>query len=192
MDSDTDAIVTCPSCGDETPIEDIPADDTCPNCNQAIPEDAPTKIRREAVDGNWDKIVDDDHSPIGGTDYDQDEISKPERDIETITNRLTAVTEGDVLGVTIGAQEEQSTVKVYVIGHERDAAGFTHRVSFVPKPQNDGWTRLYVTGIGKADLDPWKVVSAPYDLGGDQTADMRDFAGNGWLIDIETARESDE
>lgn len=158
--------------------------DTCPHCQTKIDPDAPTKIRREVVDRKgWDKVHGDDYEPMGGYHFSQDDISKPDRDLDAITSTLTSAESGDMLEVTIGGAEYHTTVSLLVVGFDRDMAGFDYRINLAPKARSDGWTRLYITGIGNGDMDPWKVVSAPYDIGGDRTLDMRDYAENGWIID---------
>lgn len=181
------AIVTCTNCGAETPLSALSGGDICPECGEQIDPDAPTKIRREVVDRKgWGKLHGDDYEPMGGYHFSKDHISKPDRDLDAITSTLTSAESGDVLEVTIGGEEYHATVNLLVVGSDRDMGGFAYRINLVPKPRNDGWTRVYITGFGNADLDPWEVVSAPYDLGGDRTLDMRDFAANGWMIKAET------
>lgn len=179
------AVVTCTNCGDETRLDQLDAGKACPGCGQPIDPDAPTKIPTEMVKGDWDKLHGEDYEPAAGYSYTQDEVSEPERDVEAVTEVLIAAEPKDVLTVTIGADIFEQTVDLFVLSHERDKGPFDHRVSLVPKPREDGWTRLYTTVIGDHDTDPWEVVSAPYDLGGDRTLDMRDFAANGWIIDAE-------
>ena len=184
----TVGIVTCQHCGSETPLETVDENgDTCPDCGADIDPDAPVTIPTELAEGNWDKIRGDDYEPIGGVDFAADEISEPERDVESITETLTAAEAGDVLAMTIGIAEAYSETALYVLSHERDTNGFDHRLNIVEKPRDDGWTRLYITTLGHSEFDPWEVVSAPYHLER-KTVDTRDFASNGWVVD---ARETD-
>ena len=185
--------VECPSCESKVPIEAVPPSDKCPECNNTIPDGTPTKIRMDVVEDRLGKLFGDDYSPAGGTDYSQEEISKPDRDIEALSDVLTDTEEGDVIEATIGASEDRTTAKFYVISHEQDVTGtdVDHRVSFVEQPRDDGWTRLYITIITEngehadGEVDPWEVASVPYDIGGDRTMDARDYASNGWMIEAE-------
>lgn len=190
MASNADRILAvCSNCGTETPMSDLDAGDVCPECKTAIPDDAAAKVPTDIADGHLDKVIDDE--PMGGYQFEADEITKPERDVEGISATLAAVEQGDVVEVTLGAVEFQETVNLYVVTHEEDVAGFEHRVSMCPRPREDGWTRLYTTGIGTdPELDSWEVVSAPYDLDGDGTLDMRDYAAHGWVIGAEPTDES--
>jgi len=181
--------VTCTHCGSESPLSPVLRTGECPNCGRAIDPDAPARIRREVVDDvGWDKVHGDDYEPIGGGDFAQDEISEPERDVDAITDTLVDVERGDKVATTIGAAEAHSEAVLLVVTHQQDVAGFDHRINLSEKPRDDGWTRMYTTGIGYDDLEPWEVVSAPYEVG-TGTADMRDFAANGWLIDVEVTDE---
>ena len=127
-----------------------------------------------------------DYEPINGVDFDRDEISDPDRDVWAITETLSAVEQGDVLAIDIGSAEAHAEAVLYVLSHEHDTEGFDHRINLIEKPRDDGWTRLYITAIGDPEFDPWSVVSAPYHLER-KTADMRDFASNGWVV---SARET--
>lgn len=179
-------LVTCPHCETETRLSDLDGD-TCPGCNRTIPDDAPTKVPTDVVDGRWHLVLDGE--PMGGTDYSADEIAEPERHVAEITATLISAEEGDHVRVTIGVAGDTTTTTLYVANHERNVAGFEHRLSLCPRPREDGWTRLYMTGIGSDGLDPWEVVSAPYDLGGDGTLDARDYAANGWVVAATTVDE---
>ncbi|QCC60789.1 hypothetical protein NP511_02275 [Natrinema thermotolerans] len=183
----TVGIVDCQHCGAATPLEDIVSNgDACPKCGTAINPDAPVTVPTELVEGNWDKVHGNDYEPIDGVDFGRDEISEPDRDVEAITETLSTVGPGDVVAIDIGAAEAHAEAPLYVLRHERDVAGFAHRINLVEKPREDSWTRLYITALGDPDLDPWEVVSAPYNLA-NNTADMRDFASNGWVV---SAREA--
>ena len=186
---DVDGVVTCTSCGTESPLSTVLKSGKCPDCGEAIDPDAPARIRRELVDdAGWDKLHGDDYEPIGGVDFAQNEVSEPDRDVAAITETLVDVDRGDKVTTTIGAAEAHAEAVLLVVTHERDIAGFDHRINLIEKPRDDGWTRMYTTGIGYEDLGPWEVVSAPYEVG-TGTADMRDFASNGWLIDVEVTDE---
>lgn len=187
--------VECPSCKNDVPIEAVPQSDKCPECGNTIPDGAPTKIRMDVVENRLGELFGGDYSPAGGTDHSQEEISKPDRNIGALSDVLTDTEKGDVIEATIGVSEDQTTAKFYVISHEQDVSrtDVDHRVSFVEKPRDDGWTRLYITIITEseentdAEVDPWEVASVPYDIGGDKTMDARDFASNGWMIGAEIA-----
>jgi len=181
-------IVVCPTCSSETPMADLRDGDVCPECRQEIPDDAGAKVPTDMVDGNWDMALPDE--PMGGYHFEADEVTEPERDVAAITEVLSTVEQGDVVEVTIGAVEFEVTANLYVVTHERDAVGFDHRISMCPAPREDGWTRLYTTGTGASDLDAWEVVSSPYDLDGDGTLDVRDFAAHGWLLNAEVTDDS--
>jgi len=181
--------VTCTHCGSESPLSPVLRTGECPNCGEAIDPDAPARIRRELVDdAGWDKLHGEGYEPIGGVDFRQDEISKPDRDVAAITKTLVDVDRGDKVATTIGAAEAHSDAVLLVVTHERDVAGFDHQINLIEKPRDDGWTRMYTTGTGYEDLGPWEIVSAPYEVR-TGTADMRDFASNGWLIDVEVTDE---
>ncbi|QCW03599.1 hypothetical protein [Natrinema pallidum] len=183
----TVAIVECQSCGAHSSLEEIDANgDTCLECGAAIDPDAPVTVPTSLAEGNWDKIHGDDYEPINGVDFDHDKISEPDRDIEAITETLSTVEQGDIVAIDIGAAEAHAETSLYVLQHEHDVAGFDHRINLVEKPREDSWTRLYITALGGPEFDPWGVVSAPYHLDR-KTADMRDFASNGWVV---SARET--
>lgn len=128
----------------------------------------------------------DDFEPEGGVDFDADEATEPERDLEALTETLTNVDQGDIVRVVAGPAEAPREDTWKVLLTEENAAGFENRVTFVMKPQDDGWTRMYIAARGDAkdDFDDWELVSAPYHLPS-KTANMADFAGNGWLIEAE-------
>jgi len=66
---DVDGVVTCTSCGTESPLSTVLKSGKCPDCDEAIDPDAPARIRRELVDdAGWDKLHGDDYEPIGGVD----------------------------------------------------------------------------------------------------------------------------
>lgn len=178
-------VVTCTNCGTDSPLSEVLETGRCPSCDEKIDPDAPARIRSDLVDdAGWDKLHGEDYEPIGGTDFGADEVSEPDRDVGSITETLVDVERGDKIEVTIGAAEANSDAVLLIVSHERDVAGFDHRINFIEKPREDGWTRMYITAIGDDKFDPWEVVSAPYEVG-TGTADMRDFAANGWLIDVE-------
>ena len=183
-------LVVCPNCETETPMSDLAAGERCPECKTGIPDDAAAKVPSDIFDDDWNKVVDTE--PMGGYHFQADEVSEPDRDIESVTETLTSVEQGDHVKLTLGAVEFEVTVTLYVVAHEREKAGFDHRISVCPRPRDDGWTRMYLTGIGapEPELDPWEIVSAPYDLEGDGTLDMRDYAAHGWVIDAEPTDES--
>ena len=188
MRQQADAVVTCTNCGDKTALSILGDENRCPGCGERIDPDAPTKMRREVVDGNWDKVI--DNEPIGGVDFCQDEISEPARDLDEITEVLTDAEKGDRLALDIGMKEasaENVLLVVSVKTGDRDD-DFEHHVSLITKPREDGWTRMYMTGYGGSELGEWEVVSVPYYVP-DGTADVRDFAGNGWIIDAEPTDE---
>lgn len=183
-------LVACTTCGTETRLSDLLGGDTCPDCRTEIPPDAPTKVPTDIVDDvGWDKVRDKDDAPIYGVDFQQDEVTEPDRDVEAITDVLTDVEPGDRLKFTIGPAEGPVTATMAVLTHEEDVEGFDHRLNLVMQPREDGWTRIYITTIGKSGFDPWEVASAPYLLNGDKTLDMRDFAANGWVVDAEPTED---
>lgn len=176
----TVGLVTCQQCGSETPLETIDEnDDTCPSCGTEIDPDAPVTIPTDLAVENWEKVI--DRNPIGGVNYDADEVSEPERDVGSVTDALADASEGEAYRLEIGVAGDVVEAPLYLLSREHDVAGFEHRLNFVEEPRDDGWTRLYITGTGNEKLDPWEVVSAPYDLERN-TADMRDFAANGWIV----------
>jgi len=130
-----------------------------------------------------------DHKPLNEVDFTADEVSKPQRDIKAITETLIEAETNDRINATIGVAEADNNATFVILSHEQDVADFDHRISFIPKPRKDGWTRLYMTGIGNSDLDQWEVVSMPYNIN-NKVSDMRDFAGNGWMIACEFTDEN--
>jgi len=180
----TNGHVTCPDCGTRTGLERATETGICAGCEREFTGDEPSVVPSALADGHWDEILGDDYEPANDVDFAADEVSEPERDVGAITEVLTDVETNDRIQATIGAAEAATDATFVVLTHERDVAGFDHRINFLSKPRDDGWTRLYQTGIGAEDLDPWEVVSMPYHVG-EQTADMRDFAANGWMVDCE-------
>ena len=176
--------VTCPDCGTRTGLERATETGICAGCEREFTGDEPSVVPSALADGHWDDILGDNYEPANDVDFAADEVSEPDRDVEAITEVLVDVETNDRIHATIGAAEARSDATFVVLSHERDVAGFEHRINFLSKPRDDGWTRLYQTGIGPDDLDPWEVVSMPYHVG-ERTADMRDFAANGWMVDCE-------
>ena len=138
-------------------------------------------LPREAVDGQWDEVIPDE--PAGGVDFRGDEVSEPPRDVDEVTEVLAGVEQGDRVRLTIGVEDAYFVAVLLVVSRE-GGERFDHKVTFIERPQDDGWTRMYMTGVGNEDLDAWEVVSFPYRLS-DGTADVRDLAGNGWIVDAE-------
>lgn len=116
-----------------------------------------------------------------------DDIEKPDRDLQAVTETLAYVETGDLvkLGMAINHPElgrTGGTSKMKAINVESDVAGFDRRVSLL---HHDGDTfRLYMTGSGHDEMDMWEIVSCPYDpeIG---LADMRDLAFHGWVVGAE-------
>jgi hypothetical protein len=179
-----DGYVTCPDCGTRTGLELAHETGICAGCEKEFDGDEPAVIPSEMAVGQWDDVHGDDYEPANGVDFAADEVSEPDRDIEAIGEVLVDVETNDRIRATIGAAEAATDATFVVLTHERDVAGFDHRISFITKPRDDGWTRLYQTGIGPDDLDPWEVVSMPCHVD-DGIADMRDFAANGWMVDCD-------
>lgn len=120
-----------------------------------------------------------------------DGLTEPARDVDAVTATLSAVTGGERVrvGIAIGHPADGDTggtSVMKVINVERDVAGFDRRVSLL---HHDGDVfRLYMTGIGHAEMDAWEIVSCPYDPA-TGTADMRDFAAHGWVAGAEVVDE---
>lgn len=129
------------------------------------------------------------HEPT--VDFTQDEVSEPDRDIDAITEVLTEVEKSDVVRVEAGPAEGLVAVNLVVFDAQRDVAGFDYRVNLVEPPRDDGWTRMYSTGLGNDGLDPWELVSWPYHVPS-QTADMRDFVANGWIASAKLKSSNEE
>jgi hypothetical protein len=116
----------------------------------------------------------------------RDAVASPKRDVDAVTDTLLSVSEGEYvkLGIAVVVDEEQtggtSIMKVY--GVETEPPNFDRRVNFV---HHDGIAnRLWITGIGNDGLDPWEIVSAPYDpVRG--VLDSRDMAFHGWIVGAE-------
>lgn len=116
-----------------------------------------------------------------------DGIDVPSRDLESVTETLEAVAEGDLVKIgmaidhpTAGRTGGTSVMKCLSV--ETDVAGFDRRVSLL---HHDGDVfRLYMTGTGHGEMGPWEIVSCPYDpeVG---LADMRDLAAHGWVVGAE-------
>lgn len=122
-----------------------------------------------------------------------DGITEPSRDLEAVTETLEAVEDGDLvkLGMAIDHPEEGRTggtnvMKVLTV--DPNVAGFDRRVSLL---HHDGDVfRLYMTGTGNDGMDPWEIVSCPYDPA-DNVADMTDFAAHGWVVGAEEVDRDD-
>jgi len=116
-----------------------------------------------------------------------DGIEVPSRDLESVTETLETVEKGNLVKVgmaidhpTAGRTGGTSVMKC--LGVEKNVAGFDHRVSLL---HHDGDVfRLYMTGNGNDGMDPWEIVSCPYDpeIG---LADMTDLAAHGWVVGAE-------
>lgn len=119
------------------------------------------------------------------------DVTEPSRDVEAVTETLTAVGKGDIVKVGMAINHPSKgrtggTSKMKVMATETDVADFDHRVSLL---HHDGdVVRLYMTGIGNDGLDAWEIVSCPYDhVTG--MADMTDFAFHGWVVGAEAERD---
>lgn len=123
-------------------------------------------------------------------DYGADDVQEPERDIESVTETLSAVEAGDNLKLGIGVDDGDGltggTMYPRVESVERDVGGFDVRLNLLHNVGDDGWGRLYITGYGNdgSDLDEWEIVSMPYHVP-TETGDMRDFAAHGWVVGAE-------
>ena len=116
-----------------------------------------------------------------------DGIEEPARDLESVTETLSNLEEGDLVKIgmaihhpTAGRTGGTSVMKC--ISVETDTAGFDRRVSLL---HHDGDVfRLYMTGCGHDELDPWEIMSSPYDpeIG---LADLTDLAVHGWVVGAE-------
>jgi hypothetical protein len=121
-----------------------------------------------------------------------DGIEEPARDLESVTETLQSVETGELVKVgmaidhpTEGRTGGTSVMKVLNV--ESGVADFDRRVSLL---HHDGDVfRLYMTGIGNGGLDPWEIVSCPYDpeIG---LADMTDFAAHGWVVGAEVVEDN--
>lgn len=114
-------------------------------------------------------------------------IEEPLRDIEAVTETLESVGDGDNVKIGMAIKHPTAgrtggTSVMECIGVETNVGGFDRRVSLL---HHDGDVfRLYMTGNGHAEMDPWEIVSLPYDpdIG---LADMTDLAGHGWVVGAE-------
>jgi hypothetical protein len=113
---------------------------------------------------------------------------KPERDIDGLTETFETVESGDTLKLGIAVELDGDltggTMYPEVKSVERDVAEFDLRVNMLHEVGDDGWGRMYMTGIGSSDLDAWEVVSNPYHVP-TKTADVRDMAAHGWVVGVE-------
>jgi hypothetical protein len=116
----------------------------------------------------------------------RDAVAAPERDVDAVTETLSSVSEGQQvkLGIAVVVDDEQTggTSVMDVFGVEPNPPNFERRVNFI---HHDGIVnRLWITGIGNDGLDPWEIVSAPYDpVRG--VLDSRDMAFHGWIVGAE-------
>ena len=116
----------------------------------------------------------------------RDVVAPPGRDVDAVTDTLMAVSEGQQvkLGIAVEIDGEDvggtSIMNVYAV--ERDPPNFDRRLNLI---HHDGIAnRLWITGIGNDGLDPWEIVSAPYDpVRG--VLDGRDMAFHGWVVGAE-------
>ena len=116
-----------------------------------------------------------------------DGINEPERDLESVTETLNEVEKCDKVKIGMAIDHPEigytgGTSIMKCISTELDVAGFDRRVSLL---HHDGDRfRLYMTGVGNEGLDPWEIVSTPYEpeIG---LADMRDLASHGWVVGVE-------
>lgn len=116
-----------------------------------------------------------------------DAVGEPERDTGSVTDTLMSVSEGqDVkLGIAaiINGEDTGGTSVMEVYDVESDPPNFDRRINLL---NHDGIAnRLWITGIGNDGLDPWEIVSAPYDpqLGVLDSKDMVAF--HGWVVGAE-------
>lgn len=116
-----------------------------------------------------------------------DGIEEPDRDLNDVTDTLAAVESGDLVKIGMAIDHPQvgetgGTSVMQCIAVETDVAGFDRRVSML---HHDGDVyRLYITGRGHAEMDPWEIVSCPYDpeIG---LLDTTDLAAHGWVVGAE-------
>jgi len=116
----------------------------------------------------------------------RDAVAEPDRDTDAVTDTLMSVSKGqDVkLGIAanIDGDDTGGTSVMAVHDVESDPPGFDRRINFL---HHDGIAnRLWITGIGDDGLDPWEIVSAPYDPIR-QVLDSRDMAFHGWIVGAE-------
>lgn len=121
----------------------------------------------------------------------RDAVAEPERDVDAVSETLTAVDEGqDVrLGIAarIDGEDTGGTSVMTVYGVEPDPPNFERRVNFI---HHDGIAnRLWITGIGNDDLDAWEIVSAPF-IPERGVLDSRDLAFHGWVVDAEVVDDA--
>jgi len=119
------------------------------------------------------------------------DIEEPSRDLEAVTGTLEAVGSGDLVKIGMAIEHPTAgrtggTSVMKAIGVETNVAGFDRRVSLL---HHDGDVfRLYMTGNGHNEMDPWEIVSCPYDpeVG---IADMTDLAAHGWVVGAEVVED---
>jgi hypothetical protein len=120
----------------------------------------------------------------------RDAVSPPERDVEAVESTLMSVSEGQEVKVGIAAHMNDKDVGgtsiMTVHGVETDPPNFDRRVNFI---HHDGIAnRLWITGVGDDGLDPWEIVSAPYDPARG-ILDATDMAFHGWIVGAEVVAD---
>lgn len=123
----------------------------------------------------------------------RDAVSAPERDVESVTETLMDVREGEQikLGIAVSIDGERTggTSVMEVFGVEHNPPNFDRRVNLI---HHDGIAnRLWITGIGNDGLDAWEMVSAPYDPVR-QILDSTDMAFHGWVVGAEVVDSGGE
>lgn len=120
----------------------------------------------------------------------RDAVSEPERDVDAVGETLMDASEGQQIKLGISARidgEDVGGTSVMVIhGVEADPPNFDRRVNLL---HYDGIAnRLWITGTGNDKLDPWEIVSAPYDpVRG--ILDSTDLAFHGWVVGTEVVAD---
>ncbi|WP_135823033.1 hypothetical protein [Halostella litorea] len=116
-----------------------------------------------------------------------DRVSEPERDTAAVTETLDRVAAGDLVKIGMAIAHPSTgrtggTSVMKCLRTETEVAGFERRVSLL---HHDGdLFRLYMTGRGNAEMDPWEIVSCPYEPEAG-IADMTDLASHGWVVGAE-------
>lgn len=132
------------------------------------------------------ELLDDEEleEPLIGTFEDS---TVPDRDLRRLQDVLKSARHEEEIALTLGTGEVQVIRSGTVVGKKGSRSNRVPHIDWdftleIAISVEDGPTRLYRTGIGDENLEPWTIFSYEYneDLG---MMDEESEIGHGWVID---------
>jgi hypothetical protein len=135
-----------------------------------------------------------------------EEVSVPERDLESITSTFEEAQEGDSVALTVGYDETIQDIELIVDEIHRDGGRLNEEwdteIALISKvvtpeeaaPSNDNYLQVFVTGVPQQDdLPPWFVYSYRIKkstgeevafVDPDTGAEYPSCFAHGWVVDV--------